>query len=80
MKRRTFIMSAPLALAACGGRAMREEILAPQADIDRVAYVHPGPKSKVFFPQFLFPRTLYQIPALVSRCGKNILHSSQKFM
>lgn len=43
MKRRAFVMSAPLALAACGGVA-REEILAPQSAIDRVAYVHPGPK------------------------------------
>lgn len=43
MKRRQFILSAPLALAACGGVA-REEILAPQSAIDRVDYVHPGPK------------------------------------
>ena len=43
MQRRTFILSAPLALAACGGVA-RKEALAPQADIDRLAYVHPGPK------------------------------------
>lgn len=42
MQRRRFILTAPLALAACG--VSREEILAPQADIDRVAYVHPGPK------------------------------------
>ena len=44
MKRRTFMLGAPAALAACGG-VMREEILAPQAAIDRVAYAHPGPKS-----------------------------------
>ena len=43
MKRRTFVLSAPLVLAACGG-VTREEILAPQSAIDRVAYVHPGPK------------------------------------
>lgn len=43
MKRRTFVMSAPLALAACGG-VVREEILAPQSAIDAAAYVHPGPK------------------------------------
>ncbi len=44
MKRRTFVMSAPmLALAGCGG-VLREEVLAPQSAIDRVAYVHPGPK------------------------------------
>lgn len=42
MKRRSFILSAPLALAACG--VAREEILAPQSEIDRLAYVHPGPK------------------------------------
>ena len=36
-------MSAPLALAACGGPVLRDEVLAPQADIDRVAYRHPGP-------------------------------------
>jgi hypothetical protein len=44
MKRRTFLLSAPLVLAACGG-VTREEILAPQSAIDRVAYVHPGPKK-----------------------------------
>ncbi|WP_281984332.1 hypothetical protein [Thalassorhabdomicrobium marinisediminis] len=43
MRRRFFLLSAPLALTACGGVA-RREVLAPQADIDRVAYVHPGPK------------------------------------
>jgi hypothetical protein len=43
MKRRTFVLSAPLVLAACGG-VTREEILAPQSAIDSVAYVHPGPK------------------------------------
>ena len=42
MQRRRFILTAPLALAACG--VTREEVLSPQADIDRVAYVHPGPK------------------------------------
>ena len=43
MQRRRFILTAPLALAACGG-VTREEVLSPQADIDRAAYVHPGPK------------------------------------
>lgn len=39
------LLSAPLALAACGGgMVLREEVLAPQSEIDRVAYVHPGPK------------------------------------
>lgn len=42
MQRRAFILTAPLALAACG--AARDEVLAPQSAIDRVAYVHPGPK------------------------------------
>lgn len=37
-------MSAPLALAACGGVVLRDEVLSPQADIDRAAYVDPGPK------------------------------------
>lgn len=44
MKRRTFLMGAPAVLAGCGG-VLREEVLAPQADIDRVRYTHPGPKS-----------------------------------
>lgn len=44
MKRRTFMLAAPLGLAACGG-VLRDEPLATQAEIDRVAYVHPGPKS-----------------------------------
>ena len=43
MRRRTFMLSVPLILSACGG-VSREEILAPQEDIDSVAYVHPGPK------------------------------------
>jgi len=43
LSRRAFVMTAPLALAACGG-VTREEILAPQSEVDRVAYVHPGPK------------------------------------
>lgn len=38
------MLTAPLGLAACGG-VMREEVLAPQSEIDRVAYTHPGPKS-----------------------------------
>lgn len=44
MKRRAFMLSAPLGLAACGA-VTREEIIAPQAAIDRVAYVEPGPKT-----------------------------------
>ncbi|MEN8840809.1 MAG: hypothetical protein ABF254_11130 [Octadecabacter sp.] len=44
MKRRAFMLSAPLGLAACGV-VSREEILAPQSAIDRVAYVAPGPKT-----------------------------------
>jgi hypothetical protein len=42
VKRRAFLLSAPLGLAACG--VTREEVLAPQSAIDRAAYVHPGPK------------------------------------
>lgn len=45
MKRRTFMLTAPLGLAACGNVVLRQEPLASQAEIDRVAYVHPGPKS-----------------------------------
>ncbi|WP_354667497.1 hypothetical protein [Octadecabacter sp. B2R22] len=44
MRRRSFVLSAPLVLAGCGRGVTREEILAPQSAIDRVAYVHPGPK------------------------------------
>lgn len=36
-------MAAPLAMAGCGSTVMREEVLAPQSAIDRVAYRHPGP-------------------------------------
>lgn len=43
MKRRTFLLTAPLALAGCGSTVLREEVLASQADIDRVTYVHDGP-------------------------------------
>lgn len=43
MQRRTFLLTAPLALAGCGGAVLREEVLASQADIDRVAYRQPGP-------------------------------------
>ncbi|MCF2871208.1 hypothetical protein L0664_09025 [Octadecabacter sp. G9-8] len=42
MQRRAFVLTAPLVLAACA--AGQDEILSPQAAIDRVAYVHPGPK------------------------------------
>jgi len=43
MKRRLFLVAGPLALAACG-TVTRTEVLAPQSEIDRLAYVHPGPK------------------------------------
>lgn len=43
MKRRTFILSAPLAITACGP-VLREEVLAPQSAIDRVAVTSPGPR------------------------------------
>lgn len=43
MQRRTFLVAAPLAMAGCGGTVLREEVLASQAEIDRVAYRHPGP-------------------------------------
>lgn len=36
-------MSAPLALAGCGGTVLREEVIASQSEIDRVRYVHDGP-------------------------------------
>lgn len=45
MKRRAFLIGAPALLASCGNTVLREEVLASQADVDRVAYVHPGPKS-----------------------------------
>ena len=41
MNRRRFILSAPLALAACGAT----QVIAPQEDVARSVYVHPGPKS-----------------------------------
>ncbi|WP_296417066.1 hypothetical protein [Pseudooctadecabacter sp.] len=43
MKRRTFLLTAPAALAACGNTVLRDEVLASQSDLDRVRYVHPGP-------------------------------------
>lgn len=43
MKRRTFMLAAPALLAGCG-TVLREEIIAPQSAVDRVAYVAPGPK------------------------------------
>ena len=49
MKRRTFLLAAPAALAACGDTVLREEVLASQADVDRVRYVHPGPKRLTLF-------------------------------
>ena len=44
MQRRTFLMAAPLALAGCGNGVLRDEPLASQAEVDRVAFVAPGPK------------------------------------
>ncbi len=44
MERRAFMLSAPLVLAGCGNIVLREEILASQEEVDRVAYVSPGPK------------------------------------
>lgn len=43
MKRRAFILGSAAALAGCD-TVLRQEQLAPQAMIDRLAYVHPGPK------------------------------------
>lgn len=37
------MLAAPLGLAACGA-AVNNANLSPQAEIDRVAYMHPGPK------------------------------------
>lgn len=42
MKRRAFVLSAPLALAGCG-TVLRKEVLASPAEVNRVAYTHPGP-------------------------------------
>lgn len=49
MKRRTFVLCAPVALAACGDTVLREEIVASQAEVNRVAYAHPGPKSLTLY-------------------------------
>ena len=49
MKRRSFVLSAPLVLAACGSTVLREEILASQDDVERVKYVHDGPKRLTLF-------------------------------
>lgn len=43
MHRRTFILSAPLALAACGGTVLRDEPMATMEEVNRVAYRDPGP-------------------------------------
>ena len=45
MDRRSFLIGAPLALAACGG----EPVWAPTDFVQRVAYTHPGPKSLTLF-------------------------------
>lgn len=44
MKRRHFLLSAPLVLAGCGGAVLREEVVAPLAEVERVAYREDGPK------------------------------------
>jgi len=48
MKRRAFMIGAPVALAGCG-TALREEVFAPQSELDRVRYTHPGPSSLTLF-------------------------------
>ena len=48
MLRRTFLLAAPAALVGCG-TVVREEIVASMADVNRVAYVHPGPKRLTLF-------------------------------
>ena len=48
MKRRTFMIGAPVALAGCG-TALREDVFAPQSELDRVRYTHPGPSSLTLF-------------------------------
>lgn len=45
MKRRAFIVGAPLALAACGA----ETVWAPDARIEAVTYHHPGPSRLTLF-------------------------------
>lgn len=45
MKRRAFLIGAPALLVGCTDVVLRDEVLASQAEVDRVAYVHPGPKS-----------------------------------
>jgi hypothetical protein len=42
LKRRSFLIGAPLALAACGGPP---EVWSPDADLARVRYVHDGPPA-----------------------------------
>lgn len=46
MTRRGFLVSAPLALAACGAA---ESVWAPQSAVDRVRYRHPGPPMLSLF-------------------------------
>ena len=48
MKRRTFMLAAPAFVSGCGV-VLRNEVVAPQADVDRVAYFHPGPRSLTLF-------------------------------
>lgn len=43
MDRRTFMLAAPLALAACASRAPEGDTAATREAIERVAYRHPGP-------------------------------------
>ena len=42
-------MAAPAFLAACGDTVTREENVASMADVNRVAYAHPGPKRLTLF-------------------------------
>lgn len=46
LTRRGLIFGAPLALVACGAA---EPVWAPQAQVDRVRYTHPGPKMITLF-------------------------------
>ena len=48
MQRRTFLLAAPAVLVGCG-TVTREEVVASMADVNRVAYVHPGPKRLTLY-------------------------------
>lgn len=43
------MLAAPAALAACANGVAREELLASPSEVERVRYVHPGPKSLTLF-------------------------------